>query len=87
MLLAIYTPCFVALCSIVQAALYSSLLIHPATRMVFSFEGRQLHIATSCRNYSTTSGSAAAMAFRNEDRALDTLPAIRFVTGARMLII
>jgi acyl-coenzyme A thioesterase PaaI-like protein len=27
-------------------------------------------------------GSAAAMAFRNEDRAMDTLPAIRFVTGA-----
>ena len=27
-------------------------------------------------------GSAAAMAFRNEERAMDTLPAIRFVTGA-----
>lgn len=27
-------------------------------------------------------GSAAAMAFRNEQRAMDTLPAIRFVTGA-----
>ena len=27
-------------------------------------------------------GSAAAMAFRNENRAMDTLPAIRFVTGA-----
>ena len=27
-------------------------------------------------------GSAAAVAFRNEDRAMETLPAIRFVTGA-----
>ncbi|WP_297822029.1 PaaI family thioesterase [uncultured Paraglaciecola sp.] len=27
-------------------------------------------------------GSAAAVAFRNEDRAMATLPAIRFVTGA-----
>ena len=27
-------------------------------------------------------GSAAAMAFRNEERTVDTLPAIRFVTGA-----